>query len=159
MCRSMVDIQSATTEIRRGKERRRRKKKRQDENITACPIPHWWHWGSVWCTYGISVERCWHGVVVKHRQTHDEQQDVTWTRAGIHSVTDTCQLHCICHVILCSWHLNLVSRQQRPKCKHTVRICRNSLSSCPVTMFSYDLSARFVFHTDQWCVQDFILRV
>jgi len=40
----MVDIQSATAEIRRGKtkkeeeERRRRKKKPQDENITACPI-------------------------------------------------------------------------------------------------------------------------
>jgi len=31
MCRSMVDIQSATAEIRRGK--RRKKKKPQDENI------------------------------------------------------------------------------------------------------------------------------
>jgi len=35
MCGSMVDIQSPTTEIRRGKKRR---KKPQDENITACPI-------------------------------------------------------------------------------------------------------------------------
>jgi len=41
----MVDIQSATAEIRRGKkrkkkkeERRRRKKKRQGRNIMACPI-------------------------------------------------------------------------------------------------------------------------
>jgi len=36
----MVHIQSATAEIRRGRnEERRRKKKLQDENIRACPIP------------------------------------------------------------------------------------------------------------------------
>jgi len=38
----MVDIQSPTAEIRRGKKRRRRKKerkKKQDENIMVCPIP------------------------------------------------------------------------------------------------------------------------
>jgi len=36
MCGSMVDIQSATADIRRGKkEERRRKKKPQDENITS----------------------------------------------------------------------------------------------------------------------------
>jgi len=36
----MVDIQSPTAEIRRGKKRRRRrkKKKKQDENIMVCPI-------------------------------------------------------------------------------------------------------------------------
>jgi len=38
----MVNIQSLTAEIRRGKERRRRKKKerrkKQDENIMVCPI-------------------------------------------------------------------------------------------------------------------------
>jgi len=36
----MVDIQSATAEIRRGKkiEEDRRRKKPQDENIMACPI-------------------------------------------------------------------------------------------------------------------------
>jgi len=37
----MVNIQSATAEIRRGKkeeEERRRKKKKQDENIMVCPI-------------------------------------------------------------------------------------------------------------------------
>jgi len=35
----MVDIQSLTAEIRRGKKRRRRKKKKpQDENIMVCPI-------------------------------------------------------------------------------------------------------------------------
>ena len=34
MCASMVDIQSATAEIRRGKKKEERKKnKRQDENI------------------------------------------------------------------------------------------------------------------------------
>jgi len=33
----MVDIQSPTAEIRRGKKRRRRKK--QDENIYGLPIP------------------------------------------------------------------------------------------------------------------------
>jgi len=33
----MVNIQSPTAEIRRGKKRRRRKKK-QDENIMVCPI-------------------------------------------------------------------------------------------------------------------------
>jgi len=37
----MVDIQSPTAEIRRGKKKkkeRRRKKKKQDENIMVCPI-------------------------------------------------------------------------------------------------------------------------
>jgi len=37
----MVDIQSPTAEIRRGKKRRRKKKerrKKQDENIMVCPI-------------------------------------------------------------------------------------------------------------------------
>jgi len=39
----MVNIQSPTTEIRRGKKRRRKKKeeerrKKQDENIMVCPI-------------------------------------------------------------------------------------------------------------------------
>jgi len=40
MCRSMVDIQSQTAEIRRGKkkEEERRKKKKQDENIYGLPI-------------------------------------------------------------------------------------------------------------------------
>jgi len=38
----MVDIQSVTAEIRRGKkeEERKKKKKPQDENIIVCPIPH-----------------------------------------------------------------------------------------------------------------------
>jgi len=36
MCRSMVDIQSPTAEIRRGK---KKKKKKQDENIYGLPIP------------------------------------------------------------------------------------------------------------------------
>jgi len=35
----MADIQSPTTEIRRGKKERRRKKKPQDENVMVCPIP------------------------------------------------------------------------------------------------------------------------
>ena len=41
MCGSMVDIQSATAEIRQGKKERKKKKKKkpQDENITVCPIP------------------------------------------------------------------------------------------------------------------------
>jgi len=37
----MVDIQSPTAEIRRGKKRRKKKKKKkkkQDENIMVCPI-------------------------------------------------------------------------------------------------------------------------
>jgi len=35
----MVDIQSPTAEIRRGKKKEeRRKKKKQDENIMVCPI-------------------------------------------------------------------------------------------------------------------------
>jgi len=37
----MVDIQSATAEIRRGKKDRR--KKPQDENMMACPIPQGGH--------------------------------------------------------------------------------------------------------------------
>jgi len=38
MCRSMVDIQSPTAEIRRGKKEEDRRKKLQDENIMVCPI-------------------------------------------------------------------------------------------------------------------------
>jgi len=40
MCRSMVDIQSPTAEIRRGKKKKKKKKerKKQDENIMLCPI-------------------------------------------------------------------------------------------------------------------------
>jgi len=40
MCQSMVDIQSPTAEIRRGKKKKKeeRKKKKQDENIMVCPI-------------------------------------------------------------------------------------------------------------------------
>jgi len=34
----MVNIQSPTAEIRRGKKEERRKKKKQDENIMVCPI-------------------------------------------------------------------------------------------------------------------------
>jgi len=39
MCGSVVDIQSATAEIMRGKKEDRKKKKPQDENIMVCPIP------------------------------------------------------------------------------------------------------------------------
>jgi len=47
MCGSMIDIQSATAENRRGKKRRKkkdrkkkdRKKKLEDENIMTCCIP------------------------------------------------------------------------------------------------------------------------
>jgi len=35
----MVDIQSGTAEIRRGKKEKERRRKPQDENIMACPIP------------------------------------------------------------------------------------------------------------------------
>jgi len=35
----MVDIESPTAEIRRGKKERKKKKKPQDENIMVCPIP------------------------------------------------------------------------------------------------------------------------
>jgi len=38
MCGSIVDIQSPTAEIRRGKKEERKKKKPQDENIMVCPI-------------------------------------------------------------------------------------------------------------------------
>ena len=38
MCQSMVNIQSPTAEIRRGKKRKERRKKKQDENIMVCPI-------------------------------------------------------------------------------------------------------------------------
>jgi len=41
MCGSMVYIQSATAETRRGikKKKKKKKKKPLDENIMACPIP------------------------------------------------------------------------------------------------------------------------
>jgi len=39
MCQSMVNIQSPTAEIRRGKKKEeRRRKKKQDENMMVCPI-------------------------------------------------------------------------------------------------------------------------
>jgi len=39
MCKSMVDIQSPTAEIRQGKKRRRRRRKKlQGKNIMVCPI-------------------------------------------------------------------------------------------------------------------------
>jgi len=39
MCRSMVDIQSLTAEIRQGKKKKKEeRKKKQDENIMVCPI-------------------------------------------------------------------------------------------------------------------------
>jgi len=34
----MVNIQSLTTEIRRGKKTKKEEKKKQDENIMVCPI-------------------------------------------------------------------------------------------------------------------------
>jgi len=34
----MVNIQSSTAEIRRGKKKKERRKKKQDENIMVCPI-------------------------------------------------------------------------------------------------------------------------
>jgi len=39
MCGSMADIQSATAEIRRGKERKKEEHNLQGKNIMACPIP------------------------------------------------------------------------------------------------------------------------
>ena len=38
MCQSMVDIQSPTAEIRRGKKKKERRKKKHDENIYGLPI-------------------------------------------------------------------------------------------------------------------------
>jgi len=38
MCQSMVDINSAATEVRRGKKRKKEGKKPRDKNIMACPI-------------------------------------------------------------------------------------------------------------------------
>jgi len=35
----MVDIQSPTSEIRRGKKKKKKKNKPQHENIMVCPIP------------------------------------------------------------------------------------------------------------------------
>jgi len=34
----MVDIQSRTAEIRRGKKKKKKERKKQDENIMVCPI-------------------------------------------------------------------------------------------------------------------------
>jgi len=39
MRRSMVDIQCANAEIKRGKDRKKKKKKPLDETIMVCPIP------------------------------------------------------------------------------------------------------------------------
>jgi len=40
MCASMVDIQPATADIRRGRKEERKNNKRQDENIMVCPIKY-----------------------------------------------------------------------------------------------------------------------
>jgi len=58
---SMVDIQSAMAENRRGKKRKtkdRRKKKSQDENIMACPIPYVGHKKYTDTDANAAVERC-----------------------------------------------------------------------------------------------------
>jgi len=39
MCGSRADIQSTTTEIRRGKKEKRRRKETTGKNIMVCPIP------------------------------------------------------------------------------------------------------------------------
>jgi len=39
MCRSIVDIQSATVEIRPGKKKEEERKKPKGKNIMTCPIP------------------------------------------------------------------------------------------------------------------------
>jgi len=49
MCQSMVNIQSPTAEIRRGKKKKEeRRRKKQDENIMVCPITYGDHkkWSS-----------------------------------------------------------------------------------------------------------------
>jgi len=38
MCQNMVNIQSPTAEIKRGKKKKKERKKKQDENIMVCPI-------------------------------------------------------------------------------------------------------------------------
>jgi len=38
MCQSVVNIQSPTAEIRRGKKEKEEERKKQDENIMVCPI-------------------------------------------------------------------------------------------------------------------------
>jgi len=43
MCGSMVDMQSATAEIRRGKKEETRKEKPQDENIMSVPATQGGH--------------------------------------------------------------------------------------------------------------------
>ena len=56
MCGSMVDIQSPTAEIRRGKkeeERKKRRKKPQGKNIMACPITQGGHTGSSLHSVGV----------------------------------------------------------------------------------------------------------
>jgi len=51
MCGSMIDIPSATAEIRRGKKKKKeeRKKKPPDENIMACPA----------LLHRAAIKRCW----------------------------------------------------------------------------------------------------
>jgi len=69
MCRSMVDIQSATTEIRQGKERRRRKKKKKpdDENIMACPIPQGGHNKASFNASALSAAEWWLTLIHVHK--------------------------------------------------------------------------------------------
>jgi len=75
MCASMVDIQSATAEIRRGKEEEDRKKP-QCENIMACPIAYGGHNNCNWI--GLTIERKlfeddW--IVTKTRMWANAQRD------------------------------------------------------------------------------------
>ena len=58
MCQSMVDIQSPTAEIRRGKkeeEEEEEERKKQDENIMVCPITQGDHNHQSEVVYELSI--------------------------------------------------------------------------------------------------------
>ena len=73
MCQSMVNIQSPTAEIRRGKKRRRKKK--QDENIMVCPITQGDH-------NNLDLQKC---PGVMHNTDHK-------TDSGVKKVRRNCNL-------------------------------------------------------------------
>ena len=80
MCGSMVDIQSPTAEIRRGRKRRKKKKKKkmmktQDENIMVCPITYGDHKNVKLLPSLMSGNYCALGHFSKPRCTHAQNNE------------------------------------------------------------------------------------
>jgi len=114
MCQSMVNIQSPTAEIRRGKKERRRQKKKettgQKYNGQACPItegghtnrPHCCIAGFWSCGYVVKISICkyqWWSL-----QTRDLSRDMvfTWTHVHVRYMLSPVRLSTVCLSVVCN---------------------------------------------------------